>query len=69
MNGLGAFPWIGKRFVRRGTYVAGDETVHGLSRNVCGSLACACDLGDLRIKHALLITVDLKCCQHVNLFN
>ena len=69
VNGLGTLPRIGQSFVRRGSYITGNQRIHSLGGHVGCCLSCACYLGDLSIEDPLLVRVDFEGCKHINLLN
>jgi hypothetical protein len=69
MDGFSALPGVSKSFISRGTNVGGDQRIHGLSRNVSSSIACLSNLSHLGIKHSLLVRVNLKGSEHVDLLD
>ena len=69
MDSFCSFPRISELFVRRGADIACDERVHCFSSYVCGSLPCTCNLSNLCIEDSLLVRIDFKCSQHINLLD
>ena len=69
MNTLCTLPGVGELFIGTCANITSDQGIHGLGSNFSGCLACSSDLCDLCIKHTLLVRIDLKCSQHIDLLN
>ena len=69
MNRFSSLPRISQCFISAGTDIRSDQRVHRFSRNLSSSLPSTRQLRHLRVEYALLITIDLKRRQHVNLLN
>ena len=70
MYGLCSLPRIGQGLVCRSTDVRRDQRVHRLGSDISSCLgACACYLGNLSIEDTLLVGVNLKGRQHIDLLD
>lgn len=69
MNGFSSLPRISKSLVSAHTDVGGDQRIHGLGCNVSCCIPRLSDLGNLSIKHSLLIRVHFKGRQHIDLLD
>lgn len=67
MDCFSSLPWISKGLVCRGADVASDETVHGFGSDIGCSLSGSSNLGDLSVKYALLVRVNLEGGKHIDL--
>lgn len=69
MNGFSSLPRISKSLVSAHTDVGGDQRIHGFGCNISCCIPRLSDLGNLSIKHSLLIRVHFKGRQHIDLLD
>ena len=69
VNSLSALPRIGERLISRRTYITRNQRIHSLCGYISCRLTCARDLSDLGVEHSLLVRVDFKSREHVDLLD